>query len=139
MQLLKLQMPKLAALGSVDCLYGLVYLSHKPPVYDYADFPMIIWAKNPGAGLAWLAFVSITPWLRRVKADAIRELRRGSISSAANRICVKVEYESVYHHVSQLNNSQTRFPARWLLRAGEWSCWNCSPRGLAISAHGRHA
>ena len=91
MQLLKLQMPKLAGLwGQLIVFMGSFISVTNPPVYDYADFSMTIWQKS-GVGLAWLAFAVLRPGSDARKSRRhIRELRRGlSISSAVNRICVK--------------------------------------------------
>ena len=93
MQLLKLQMPKLAGLwGQLIVFMGSFISVTNPPVYDYADFLNDNLAKIPGVGLAWLAFAVLRPGSDARKSRRhIRELRRGlSISSAVNRICVKV-------------------------------------------------
>lgn len=93
MQLLKLQMPKLAGLwGQLIVFMGSFISVTNPPVYDYADFLNDNLAKILGVGLAWLAFAVLRPGSDARKSRRhIRELRRGlSISSAVNRICVKV-------------------------------------------------
>jgi len=106
MQLLKLQMPKLAGLwGQLIVFMGSFISVTNPPVYDYADFLNDNLAKILGVGLAWLAFAVLRPG-----SDA-RKSRRPHLRES--------EYESlVYHHVSQLNNSQDSLSRRWLLRWG---------------------
>ena len=122
MQLLKLQMPKLAGLwGQLIVFMGSFISVTNPPVYDYADFLNDNLAKILGVGLAWLAFAVLRPGSDARKSRRhIRELRRGFVDQLSRRPHLREsEYESlVYHHVSQLNNSQDSLSRRWLLRWG---------------------
>ncbi|HDR2623984.1 FUSC family protein [Enterobacter cancerogenus] len=122
MQLLKLQMPKLAGLwGQLIVFMGSFISVTNPPVYDYADFLNDNLAKILGVGLAWLAFAVLRPGSDARKSRRhIRELRRGFVDQLSRRPHLREsEYESlVYHHVSQLNNSQDSLARRWLLRWG---------------------
>jgi uncharacterized membrane protein YccC len=122
MQLLKLQMPKLAGLwGQLIVFMGSFISVTNPPVYDYADFLNDNLAKILGVGLAWLAFAVLRPGSDARKSRRhIRELRRGFVDQLSRKPHLSEnEYESlVYHHVSQLNNSQDALSRRWLLRWG---------------------
>ena len=122
MQLLKLQMPKLAGLwGQLIVFMGSFISVTNPPVYDYADFLNDNLAKILGVGLAWLAFAVLRPGSDARKSRRhIRELRRGFVDQLSRKPHLgENEYESlVYHHVSQLNNSQDALSRRWLLRWG---------------------
>lgn len=72
MQLLKLQMPKLAALwGQLIVFMGSFISVTNPPVYDFADFLNDNTAKIVGVGIAWLAFATLRPVLTRAKVAAI--------------------------------------------------------------------
>lgn len=122
MQLLKLQMPKLAGLwGQLIVFMGSFISVTNPPIYDYAEFLNDNLAKILGVGLAWLAFAVLRPGSDARKSRRhIRELRRGFVDQLSRRPHLREsEYESlVYHHVSQLNNSQDSLSRRWLLRWG---------------------
>lgn len=115
MQLLKLQMPKLAGLwGQLIVFMGSFISVTNPPVYDYADFLNDNLAKILGVGLAWLAFAVLRPGSDARKSRRhIRELRRGFVDQLSRRPHLREsEYESlVYHHVSQLNNSRFTLPS----------------------------
>ncbi|MFP1527590.1 FUSC family protein [Escherichia coli] len=72
MQLLKLQMPKFAALwGRLIVFMGSFIAVTNPPVYDFADFLTIIWRKSLASALAWLAFAILRPGSDARKAIAI--------------------------------------------------------------------
>lgn len=122
MQLLKLQMPKLAGLwGQLIVFMGSFLSVTNPPVYDFADFLNDNLAKILGVGLAWLAFAVLRPGSDARKSRRhIRELRAGFVDQLSRKPHLSEnEYESlVYHHVSQLNNSQDELSRRWLLRWG---------------------
>ena len=122
MQLLKLQMPKLAGLwGQLIVFMGSFLSVTNPPVYDFADYLNDNLAKILGVGLAWLAFAVLRPGSDARKSRRhIRELRAGFVDQLSRKPHMsESEYESlVYHHVSQLNNSQDELSRRWLLRWG---------------------
>ncbi len=62
MQLLKLQMPKFAALwGQLIVFMGSFIAVTNHPVYDFADFLNDNLAKIVGVALAWLAFAILRP------------------------------------------------------------------------------
>ena len=123
MQLLKLQMPKLAGLwGQLIVFMGSFISVTNPPVYDYADFLNDNLAKIPGRGSGVAGFLPYyAPAQTRVKVDAISASFVGGFVDQLSRkpYLRESEYESlVYHHVSQLNNSQDSLSRRWLLRWG---------------------
>lgn len=122
MQLLKLQMPKLAGLwGQLIVFMGSFISVTNPPVYDFADFLNDNLAKVAGVGMAWLAFAILRPGSDARKSRRhIRQLRRGFVDQLSRSPYYREsEYESlVYHHISQLNNSQDAQARRWLLRWG---------------------
>lgn len=122
MQLLKLQMPKMAGLwGQLIVFMGSFIAVTNPPVYDLADFLNDNLAKILGVGLAWMAFAVLRPGSDARKSRRhIRELRRGFVDQLSRKPhLLESEYESlVYHHVSQLNNSKDSLSRRWLLRWG---------------------
>ncbi|MFW0975081.1 FUSC family protein [Leclercia pneumoniae] len=122
MQLLKLQMPKLAGLwGQLIVFMGSFIAVTNPPTYDFADFLNDDLAKILGVGLVWLAFAVLRPGSDARKSRRhIRELRRGFVDQLSRRPQRDENgYESlVYHHVSQLNTSQDALARRWLLRWG---------------------
>ncbi|MGR4048416.1 FUSC family protein [Kosakonia cowanii] len=122
LQLLKLQMPKRAGLwGQLIVFMGSFIAVSNPPVFDFAAFLNDDLAKILGVGLAWLAFAVLRPGsdARRSRRH-IRALRRHFVDqlSSAPRLD-EHHYESVvYHHISQLSNSQDAQARRWLLRWG---------------------
>lgn len=122
MQLLKLQMPKLAGLwGQLIVFMGSFISVTNPPVYDYASFLNDNLGKIIGVGLAWLAFAIISPGSDARKSRRhIRALRRHFVDQLSRRPQhSEHEFESlVYHHISQLSNSQDALARRWLLRWG---------------------
>lgn len=122
MQLLKLQMPKLAGLwGQLIVFMGSFISVTNPPVYDLADFLNADLAKILGVALAWLAFAVLRPGSDARKSRRhIRELRRGFVDQLSRYpVLSEHEFESVvYHHISQLSTSQDALARRWLLRWG---------------------
>ncbi len=78
MQLLKLQMPKFAALwGQLIVFMGSFIAVTNPPVYDFADFLNDNLAKIVGVALAWLAFAILRQGSGARKSRRhIRALRR---------------------------------------------------------------
>ncbi|HBM7349797.1 FUSC family protein [Klebsiella oxytoca] len=122
MQLLKQQMPKLAGLwGQLIVFMGSFISVTNPPVYDYASFLNDNLGKIIGVGLAWLAFAIISPGSDARKSRRhIRALRRHFVDQLSRRPQhSEHEFESlVYHHISQLSNSQDALARRWLLRWG---------------------
>lgn len=125
MQLLKLQMPKLAGLwGQLIVFMGSFISVTNPPVYDYADFLNDNLAKILGVGLAWLAFAVLRPGSDARKSRRhIRELRRGSsISSAADRICARASM-SRWCITTSASSITVRTPLRAAgCFAGAWYC-----------------
>lgn len=122
LQLLKLQMPKRAGLwGQLIVFMGSFIAVSDPPVFDFADFLNDDLAKILGVALAWLAFAVLRPGSDARKSRRhIRALRRHFVDqlSRAPRLH-EHHYESVvYHHISQLSNSQDAQARRWLLRWG---------------------
>ena len=122
LQLLKLQMPKRAGLwGQLIVFMGSFIAVSDPPVFDFADFLNADLAKILGVALAWLAFAVLRPGSDARKGRRhIRALRRHFVDqlSRAPRLN-EHHYESVvYHHISQLSNSQDAQARRWLLRWG---------------------
>ncbi len=122
LQLLKLQMPKRAGLwGQLIVFMGSFIAVSNPPVFDFADFLNDDLAKLLGVALAWLAFAVLRPGSDARKSRRhIRALRRHFVDqlSRAPRLN-EHHYESVvYHHISQLSNSQDALARRWLLRWG---------------------
>ncbi|WLI77227.1 FUSC family protein [Kosakonia sp. H02] len=122
MQLLKLQMPKRAGLwGQLIVFMGSFIAVTNPPVYDFADFLNDDLAKILGVGLAWLAFAVLRPGSDARKSRRhIRALRRGFVDQLSRMPQLSEHgFESVvYHHISQLSNSQDALARRWLLRWG---------------------
>ncbi|POT57486.1 fusaric acid resistance protein [Citrobacter amalonaticus] len=122
MQLLKLQMPKLAGLwGQLIVFMGSFIAVTNPPVYDFADFLNDNTAKIVGVGLSWLAFAILRPGSDARKSRRhIRALRRDFVDQLSRHPShSESEFESLtYHHVSQLSNSQDALARRWLLRWG---------------------
>jgi len=122
MQLLKLQMPKLAGLwGQLIVFMGSFISVTNPPVYNYADFLNSNLAKVLGVALAWLAFAVLRPGSDARKSRRhIRTLRRRFIDQLSRAPQLSEhEFESVvYHHISQLSHSQDALARRWLLRWG---------------------
>lgn len=122
MQLLKLQMPKLAGLwGQLIVFMGSFIAVTNPPVYDFADFLNDNTAKIVGVAISWLAFAILRPGSDAVKSRRhIRALRRDFVDQLSRHPShSESEFESLtYHHVSQLSNSQDALARRWLLRWG---------------------
>lgn len=122
MQLLKLQMPKLAGLwGQLIVFMGSFIAVTNPPVYDFADFLNDNTAKIVGVALSWLAFAILRPGSDARKSRRhIRALRRSFVDQLSRYPTYSEnEYESLtYHHISQLSNSQDALARRWLLRWG---------------------
>lgn len=122
MQLLKLQMPKLAGLwGQLIVFMGSFIAVTNPPVYDFAEFLNDNTAKIVGVALSWLAFAILRPGSDARKSRRhIRALRRDFVDQLSRRPALSEhEFESLtYHHVSQLSNSQDALARRWLLRWG---------------------
>lgn len=122
MQLLKLQMPKLAGLwGQLIVFMGSFIAVTNPPVYDFADFLNDNTAKIVGVAISWLAFAILRPGSDAVKSRRhIRALRRDFVDQLSRHPSHnESEFESLtYHHVSQLSNSQDALARRWLLRWG---------------------
>lgn len=122
MQLLKLQMPKLAGLwGQLIVFMGSFIAVTNPPVYDFADFLNDNTAKIVGVALSWLAFAILRPGSDARKSRRhIRALRRSFVDQLSRYPTYSEnEYESLtYHHISQLSNSQDALAQRWLLRWG---------------------
>lgn len=122
MQLLKLQMPKLAGLwGQLIVFMGSFVAVTNPPVYDFASFLNDNTAKITGVALSWLAFAILRPGSDARKSRRhIRALRRNFVDQLSRRPSLSEnEFESLtYHHVSQLSNSQDALSRRWLLRWG---------------------
>jgi uncharacterized membrane protein YccC len=92
-----------------------------PPVYDLADFLNDDLAKILGVALSWLAFAVLRPGSdARKSRRQIRALRREFVDQLS-RLPSRSEHEFesvVYHHISQLSNSQDALARRWLLRWG---------------------
>ncbi|CAI9391295.1 TPA: FUSC family protein [Citrobacter amalonaticus] len=122
MQLLKLQMPKLAGLwGQLIVFMGSFIAVTNPPVYDFADFLNDNTAKIVGVALSWLAFAILRPGSDARKSRRhIRALRRSFVDQLSRHPAhSENEFESLtYHHISQLSNSQDALARRWLLRWG---------------------
>lgn len=122
MQLLKLQMPKLAGLwGQLIVFMGSFIAVTNPPVYNFADFLNDNTAKIAGVALSWLAFAILRPGSDARKSRRhIRALRRDFVDQLSRHPShSENEFESLtYHHVSQLSNSQDALARRWLLRWG---------------------
>lgn len=122
MQLLKLQMPKLAGLwGQLIVFMGSFIAVTNPPVYDFADFLNDNTAKIAGVALSWLAFAILRPGSDARKSRRhIQALRRDFVDQLSRHPShSENEFESLtYHHVSQLSNSQDALARRWLLRWG---------------------
>ncbi|WP_200551826.1 FUSC family protein [Kosakonia sp. LAM2021] len=122
LQLLKLQMPKLAGLwGQLIVFMGSFIAVTNPPVYDFADFLNDNLAKISGVALAWLAFAVLRPGSDARKSRRhIRTLRRSFVDQLSRMPQLSEhEFESVvYHHISQLSHSQDAQARRWLLRWG---------------------
>ncbi|KFC10902.1 hypothetical protein GTGU_00478 [Trabulsiella guamensis ATCC 49490] len=122
MQLLKLQMPKLAGLwGQLIVFMGSFIAVTNPPVYDFGDFLNDNLAKILGVGLAWTAFAILRPGSDARKSRRhIHALRCHFVDQLSRRPAhSEHEFESlVYHHVSQLSNSKDALARRWLLRWG---------------------
>lgn len=122
MQLLKLQMPKLAGLwGQLIVFMGSFIAVTNPPVYDFAVFLNDNTAKITGVALSWLAFAILRPGSDARKSRRhIRALRRNFVDQLSRHPSLSEnEFESLtYHHVSQLSNSQDALARRWLLRWG---------------------
>jgi uncharacterized membrane protein YccC len=122
MQLLKLQMPKQAGLwGQLIVFMGSFISVTNPPVYDLADFLNDDLAKILGVALSWLAFAVLRPGSdARKSRRQIRALRREFVDQLSRRPSrSEHQFESVvYHHISQLSNSQDALARRWLLRWG---------------------
>ena len=121
MQLLKLQMPKLAGLwGQLIVFMGSFISVTNPPVYDYADFlndnRQRSWRGAGVAGLRGAASRLRCPQ----KPQAYPGVTPGFVDQLSRKPHLREsEYESlVYHHVSQLNNSRDALSRRWLLRWG---------------------
>lgn len=110
MQLLKLQMPKFAALwGQLIVFMGSFIAVTNPPVYDFADFLNDNLAKIVGVALAWLAFAILRRGSDARKSRRhIRALRRDFVDQLSRHPTLsESEFESLtYHHVSQLSNSR---------------------------------
>ena len=104
MQLLKLQMPKFAALwGQLIVFMGSFIAVTNPPVYDFADFLNDNLAKIVGVALAWLAFAILRPGSDARKSRRhIRALRRDFVDQLSRHPSLsESEFESLtYHHVS---------------------------------------
>jgi len=122
MQLLKLQMPKLAGLwGQLIVFMGSFISVTNPPTYDFDSFLNDNLAKILGVGLAWLAFAVLKPGSDARKSRRhIRALRRHFVDQLSRHPQQSEhEFESlVYHRISQLSNSQDALARRWLLRWG---------------------
>lgn len=122
MQLLKLQMPKLAGLwGQLIVFMGSFISVTNPPVYDFAAFLNDNLGKIIGVGFAWLAFAVISPGSDARKSRRhIKTLRRHFVDQLSRHPQhSEHEFESlVYHHISQLSHSQDALARRWLLRWG---------------------
>lgn len=122
LQLLKLQMPKRAGLwGQLIVFMGSFIAVSDPPVFDFADFLNADLAKILGVALAWLAFAVLRPGSDARKSRRhIRALRRHFVDQLSRTPRLQEhQYESVvYHHISQLSNSQDAQARRWLLRWG---------------------
>jgi len=122
LQLLKLQMPKRAGLwGQLIVFMGSFIAVSDPPVFDFADFLNADLAKILGVALAWLAFAVLRPGSDARKGRRhIRALRRHFVDQLSRAPKLNEHhYESVvYHHISQLSNSQDAQARRWLLRWG---------------------
>lgn len=118
MQLLKLQMPKFAALwGQLIVFMGSFIAVTNPRCMILLIFLTIIWQKL----LAWLAFAILRPGSDARKSRRhIRALRRDFVDQLSRHPTLsESEFESLtYHHVSQLSNSQDALARRWLLRWG---------------------
>ena len=122
LQLLKLQMPKFAGLwGQLIVFMGSFIAVTNPPVYDFADFLNDDLAKLLGVGMSWLAFAVLRPGSdARKSLRHIRALRLRFVDQLSRRPQFsESEFESlVYHHISQLSQSQDALARRWLLRWG---------------------
>lgn len=122
MQLVKLQMPKMAGLwGQLIVFMGSFISVTNPPVYDLADFLNDDLAKILGVALSWLAFAVLRPGSDARKSRRhIRALRRGFVDQLSRApVLSEHAFESVvYHHISQLSNSKDDAARRWLLRWG---------------------
>lgn len=122
MQLLKLQLPKQAGLlGQLIVFMGSFIAVTNPPAYDFADFLNDNLAKILGVALAWLLFAVLRPGSDARKSRRhIRTLRRNFVDQLSRVPQMSEDaFESVvYHHISQLSNSQDALARRWLLRWG---------------------
>lgn len=122
MQLLKLQMPRLAGLwGQLIVFMGSFIAVTNPPDWDFAEFLNNDLAKVIGVGMAWLAFSILHPGSDSRKGRRhIRAIRRGFVDQLSRRPHrSEGQFESmVYHHVSQLSSSKEDAARRWLLRWG---------------------
>ncbi|XNM78347.1 FUSC family protein [Escherichia coli] len=109
MQLLKLQMPKFAALWGQLIVFMVLFIAvTNPPVYDFADFLNDNLANRwRCAGLASVRHLrpcfrcrKPPPYSRRCAWNSVDQLSRAIQHSSES------EFESLtYHHVSQLSNS----------------------------------
>ncbi|EHM46385.1 FUSC family protein [Yokenella regensburgei] len=122
MQLFKQQMPKFAGLwGQLIVFMGSFVSVTNPPDYNFDGFLNDNLAKILGVGAAWLAFAVLRPGSDARKSRRhIRALRRHFIDQLSRKPAYSEhEFESlVYHHISQLSNSQDALARRWLLRWG---------------------
>lgn len=95
MQLLKLQMPKLAGLwGQLIVFMGSFIAVTNPPVYDFADFLNDNTAKIVGVAISWLAFAILRPGSDAVKAAAI-SARYAGISSISLAVTLPITKASL--------------------------------------------
>jgi uncharacterized membrane protein YccC len=137
MQLLKLQMPKLAGLwGQLIVFMGSFISVTNPPVYDYADFLNDNLAKILGVGWrGWLCGAASRLRCAQ-KPQAYPGVTPGFVDQLSRKPHLREsEYESlVYHHVSQLNNSQDALPP--LAAALGRGAVELFARGLAASRVG---
>lgn len=95
MQLLKLQMPKLAGLwGQLIVFMGSFIAVTNPPVYDFADFLNDNTAKIVGVAISWLAFAILRPGSDAVKVAAI-SARYAGISSISLAVILPIAKASL--------------------------------------------
>jgi uncharacterized membrane protein YccC len=125
MQLLKLQMPKLAGLwGQLIVFMGSFISVTNPPVYDYAAFFNDNLSKIIGVGFAWLAFAVLSPGSDARKGRRhIRALRRHFVDQLSRR--PSTASTNLNRWSITMSASSVRARMRWRAAgccAGAWCC-----------------
>jgi uncharacterized membrane protein YccC len=137
MQLLKLQMPKLAGLwGQLIVFMGSFISVTNPPVYDYADFLNDNLAKILGVGLAWLAFAVLRPGSDAAKAAGISGSYAGFVDQLSRKPHLRETSMNRWSIITSASSitARTRFPP--LAAALGRGAAELFARGLAASRVG---